>query len=725
MKKYLRCTILLITFIYGLGLFAQQSDFIESKSQKSIVANTGKIEALVILIEFADRSAYFPRNEVDSFFNQVGFNKYHDNGSVHDYWAAVSQNRIDVHTNVSTAYYKAPKPFAYYDTDGGSGHTHELLDSALNWLDKQGFDFSGLTVDANKNIKALSFQFVGNSGAKGLWGHSSSHGRTFDGVKTASYQISELGTTEMHLGGICHEQGHMLFGWPDTYDIDGSNGGSSGCGKFDLMAGGNSDNTGAPSGNPMPPNPYFRYLAGWNDMISMNGFPNDTVLKIIANSGNTYVYRNPDRAGEMYIVEARKKPYRNVDMPGEGILVWHIDSMITNNANQQHTALQHYKVSVVQADNRYELESGTNNGDVYDYFKLGNVTALTYLRTCWWNTAFSGLQLRNIRAASDTMAVSYGSANATDVGISSAHSVGGTVSPYGLKYYILRSAASYVATPLKGFEVAECVVDGQSEGAISNYTFTEVAVPHTIDFSYIHKAVTLKDVLPVVNYSYYEGAWTSMPDFSKLTPLKSGSLLSLTLNISGRANDNFGVRYAGFINAPADGEYTFYLTSDDGSRFLIDGNEIVANQCEPEKSGKINLKAGYHAFTLDFFEGQITESLYLRWSGPNLSKRTVTGIVTGTIDASTAINEVSDNASGATMGVTPAEFKFYCPGKTTIYVEVFNLSGMLVEKQTLKSTEGYASMSHANLKTGLYIVRVNDGDRNIIRQKVSIMGSVL
>jgi len=725
MKKHLRYTLLLMTLFSGLGIYARQIEFKDDKSQKTKVATTGKIEALVILIEFADRSAYFPRNEVDSFFNQVGFSKYHDNGSVHDYWAAVSQNRIDVHTNVSKAYYKAPKTFAYYDTDGGGGHTHELLDSALNWLDKQGFDFSGLTVDANKNIKALSFQFVGNSGAKGLWGHSSGHGRTFDGVNTASYQISELGTTEMHLGGICHEQGHMLFGWPDTYDIDGSNGGSNGCGKFDLMAGGNSDNTGAPSGNPMPPNPYFRYLAGWNDMISMNDFPNDTVLKIIANSGNTYFYRNPDRAGEMYIVEARKKPYRNVDMPGEGLLVWHIDSMIPNNANQQHTALQHYKVSVVQADNRYDLESGTNNGDANDYFKLGNVTTLSYLRTSWWNTAFSGLQLRNIRAASDTMAVSYGSVNATDVGISSTRSVGGTVSPYGLKYYILKSAASYVATPLKGFEVADCVVNGLSQGAISNYTFTEVTAPNKIDFSFIHKAVTLKDVLPVVNYSYYESAWTSMPDFSKLTSVKSGTMLSLSLNITGRTNDNFGVRFTGFIKAPADGEYTFYLTSDDGSRFLIDGTEIVANQCEPEKSGKIKLKAGYHAFTLDFFEGQITESLYLRWSGPNLSKRIVTGIVSGTIDASTAIDEISENPSGASMRITAAEFLFYCPGKTMIYVEVFNLSGMLVEKQTLKSTEGYASISHANLKTGLYIVRVNDGVRNIIRQKVSIMGSVL
>ena len=712
MKKEL--LFFLIFLLPGMGLssmYANTNPVLKSKN-----ATVGKIEALVVLIEFADRTAYFSRNEVDSFFNQVGFNKYHDNGSVHDYWAAVSQNRIDVHTTVSAAYYKAPKTFAYYDTEDG-GHTHELIDSALNWLDKQGFDFSKLTVDANKNIKGLSFQFVGNSGAKGLWGHSSYHGRTFDGVNTASYQISELGTTEMHLGGICHEQGHMLFGWPDTYDIDASNGGSSGCGKFDLMAGGNSDNTGAPSGNPMPPNPYFRYLAGWNDMIPMNNFPNDTVLKIIANSGNTYVYRNPDRAGEMYIIEARKKPYRNVDMPGEGLLVWHIDSVIPNNANQQHTEQQHYKVSVVQADNRYELESGTNGGDALDYFKLGGITTLSVARTYWWNGALSGLQIRNIRSASDTMTVSYGSANATDVAIKSSRSLGGSVSPYGLKYYTLNNNAAYTASALKGFEVDDCVVDGQSQGPLANYTFTGVSAPHKIDFSFIHKAVNLKDVKSVVSYSYYEGAWSSMPDFSKLTPVKSGNLLSLTLSIPGRAKDNFGVRYTGYIKAPADGEYTFYLTSDDGSRLMIEGIEIVANQCEPEKSGKIKLKAGYHAFVFDFFEGQITESFSLKWSGPNMTKRTVAGIVTGTVDESTALNDISD-FSESDIKVTASDFVINCPENADVTVEVFNLSGMMVAKKIIKPDNQLAVMSHSGLKSGLYVVCVKDGNKMHSRRKV-------
>ena len=715
----------LLYFITCATLFAfananngySQGDVVLGSSSLKAGKVTGKIEALVVLIEFADRSAYFSRDQVDSFFNQVGYTKYHDNGSVHDYWAAVSQNRVDVHTNVSKAYYKAPKTFAYYDTDGG-GHTSELLDSALNWLDKTGFDFSTLTVDTNKNIKALSFQFVGNSGDKGLWGHSSGHGRTFDGVNTASYQISELGTTEMHLGGICHEQGHMLFGWPDSYDTDATNGGSSGCGKFDLMAGGNSDYTGAPSGNPMPPNPYFRYLAGWNDLIPLNKYPNDTAIKIIANSWNTYVYRNPNRAGEMFIIEARKKPNRNVDMPGEGVLVWHIDSIIPHNKNQQHTELLHYKVSVVQADKAFQLESGSsgsNNGDANDYFKAGTYANVTYAHTCWWNGANSGLQLRNISAVADTMTASYGSTNRTDINIVSERSSGGVVAPLGLKYYTLNSSQQFVATPSVGFEVTDCIVDGLSQGDTTKYTFSSIAVPHTLKFVFSHKATALDNVLKKIDYKYYEGSWSSMPDFSKLTPKKIGTIGALSLAIPGRIGDNFGIRYSGYFYAPVNDEYTFYLKSDDGSRFLIGGTEIVANNCQDETTGKMNLKAGYHPFVVEYYEGQVSESLSLSWKGTTGLKKTFTGCV-AFVPNSIAINEPET----ATMLVGSQEFKFTCPGASKIDVEVYNLSGVLIDKKALNTSDGFASMSNSNLKTGLYCIRVRAGNKTIINQKASI-----
>lgn len=713
-------TLFVCLLTIGVSAFSsvQSQNYPANNIQKS-TTQTEHIKGLVVLIDFADRTAYFTPAEVDSFFNQTGYTRFGNNGSVRDYWYAVSQGRVDVQTIVTPLYYKAPKPFSYYDTDGGGGHTHELLDSALNWLEKRGFDFSQLTVDANKNIKALSFQFVGNSGAKGLWGHSSHHGHTFDGVNTASYQISELGTSEMRLGGICHEQGHMLFGWPDTYDIDGTNGGSSGCGKFDLMAAGNSNSRGEPSQNPMPPNPFFRYLKGWNDMISLNEMPQNSTLEIIANSWNTYVYRNPDRPGEMYIIEARKKPYRNVDMPGEGVLVWHIDSAISNNANQQRTEQNHYKVSVVQADNAFHLEKGSNAGDANDYFIAGIFPNLTTNYTKWWNSAFSGLQLRNVSTVADIMTAKFGSYFETDVPLKSEKTLGGSVSPLGLKYYSLTNNATYRAVPDKGFEVLDCVVDGVSQGNVSEYVFSNIDKSHNINFSFMHKAVPLTNVLKLVNYKYYEGSWKSMPDFSKLTPVKSGNLTTVTMAISGRINDNFGIVYTGYIQAPTTGEYTFYLTADDGARFLIDGVEIVANQCEPEKNGKIYLEAGYHAFTLEFFEIQVTESMYLRWSGPGLTKRNLSGFVIGNVDY-TALNDLR-NERNARIRADKQNIYISAENTEIAEMEVFNMAGMLLYKGKIDLTQGAAVVSNTQFPAGVYAVRVMSANKMLIRDKICIV----
>ena len=105
--------------------------------------------------------------------------------------------------------------------------------------------------------------------------------------------------------------------------------------------------------------------------------------------------------------------------------------------------------------------------------------------------------------------------------------------PLGLKYYSLTNNATYRAVPEKGFEVLDCVVDGVSQGNVAEYTFSNIDKAHNINFSFMHKAVPLTNVLKLVNYKYYEGSWKSLPDFSKLTPVKSGNLTTVTMAISG------------------------------------------------------------------------------------------------------------------------------------------------------------------------------------------------
>ncbi|AKD56212.1 glycoside hydrolase [Spirosoma radiotolerans] len=128
-----------------------------------------------------------------------------------------------------------------------------------------------------------------------------------------------------------------------------------------------------------------------------------------------------------------------------------------------------------------------------------------------------------------------------------------------------------------------------------------------------------------LDYSYYEGNWSTLPTFSTLTPVKSGIINTPTLAVRSR-DDNFALRYTGYVKIPADGVYTFYTNSDDGSKLLIGSTEVVNNDgghVVQERSGTIGLKAGLHALTIVYFEGGGDQALTVSYSGTNLSKQVI------------------------------------------------------------------------------------------------------
>jgi len=59
-----------------------------------------------------------------------------------------------------------------------------------------------------------------------------------------------------------------------------------------------------------------------------------------------------------------------------------------------------------------------------------------------------------------------------------------------------------------------------------------------------------------------------LPDFEHLVPLKTGSVENFDLSVIPR-NERIGVRFNGCLKVPEAGLYTFYITSDDGSRLFV------------------------------------------------------------------------------------------------------------------------------------------------------------
>lgn len=119
-------------------------------------------------------------------------------------------------------------------------------------------------------------------------------------------------------------------------------------------------------------------------------------------------------------------------------------------------------------------------------------------------------------------------------------------------------------------------------------------------------------VAPGVAVDYYAvGNISTLPSFGSLSPYASEVVASInypsTSGVfagSGRS-DQVGAVYRGYFQAPADDLYTFFLSSDDGSRMLLGGSPLIGNDGlhgMQERTGVIGLKAGLHEFTVEFFE---------------------------------------------------------------------------------------------------------------------------
>ncbi|MDZ7338103.1 MAG: PA14 domain-containing protein [candidate division KSB1 bacterium] len=124
---------------------------------------------------------------------------------------------------------------------------------------------------------------------------------------------------------------------------------------------------------------------------------------------------------------------------------------------------------------------------------------------------------------------------------------------------------------------------------------------------------------------YYEGEWDSIPDFSRLQPVRIKMCEHLDLTPAER-EELFGLSFEGLIKVPRTGVYLFSTVSDDGSRLSIGDQLVVDNDGlhgTRERSGAIALEAGFHPLSVLFFQKRGGKYLQVRWSGPGMAPQEV------------------------------------------------------------------------------------------------------
>ena len=124
--------------------------------------------------------------------------------------------------------------------------------------------------------------------------------------------------------------------------------------------------------------------------------------------------------------------------------------------------------------------------------------------------------------------------------------------------------------------------------------------------------------LPGLDYAVYEGKWTYLPEFEKLSPLKRGVVPDLAIDKLHHQNDHFAAQFNGYIQVPEDGLYVFQSSSDDGCRVVIEGQTVcevdVLCELDPwQAEGLIGLKAGLHPIRIDYFQAINRKKLTLSY----------------------------------------------------------------------------------------------------------------
>lgn len=364
---------------------------------------TGNVKGITLLIDFSDQVAGIPAADFEAYLNQPGYTGYGNNGSVRDYYYDVSDGLLTYTNFVPTVYYRAAQPKTYYDTSAVTygQRARELIREALIWLNNQGFNYSQYDANGDGRVDALNVFYAGEptqGWSQGLWPHASSISYSADGVTTGSYQITNIGGGPS-LGTFCHENGHMLCGWPDLYDYDGDSGG---VGRFCLMC------NGGPGNNPVQPSAPFRMMSGWATSLTTL---TTAVADLPATAGVNQFYKvnRPSFANEYYLIENRQATGRDASLPDAGLAIWHVDTNGSNNY-QQMTPSQHYYTTLVQADGRWDLENGFGQGDGTDLWSSPShvlFTPVTSPAATWWNGAAAPLFIDGVSANAPVMTFNY------------------------------------------------------------------------------------------------------------------------------------------------------------------------------------------------------------------------------------------------------------------------------------------------------------------------------
>lgn len=308
----------------------------------ALAPRTGILNNVVIFIRFSDDAEFTdPLTKYVNAFNETTPGV----SSMYNYFKEVSYGRLEVFTTfypvtsgTTVVSYQDTQPRSYflpYGTSNTTGYVNdqytrerELLLRAVAAVAAQ--IPPGLVVDGDNDGYADNVCFIvrgtPSAWATLLWPHMSSMGSsgpTLGGKKVGAYnfQIESMAGVSV----LSHEMMHTL-GAPDTYRY-ASPDAVAPTGAWDIMA--------STSNPPQHSGAYirYRYMTWIASLPKITTSGRYALRPVSAPTNNCYRIDSPN-PGEFFVLEYRKKTsiFEN-SLPGQGLLVYRIDSLISGNAN--------------------------------------------------------------------------------------------------------------------------------------------------------------------------------------------------------------------------------------------------------------------------------------------------------------------------------------------------------------------------------------------------------
>ena len=318
----------------------------------------GDVRVIVVLVDFTDKRFEVDTGRFQHLFFSTGVIP---TGSVTEYYTDVTGGLVHISGEV-VGPFTMPQTLAWYANGNfgigrpsGEPRANILAQDAATAADA-AVDFAPYDNDGNGYVDAFIVVHAGEGGEEtgdpgDIWSHKWVLPQEYDADGTKIYAYLTI-PENAKLGVSAHELGHLLFGFPDLYDIDYS---SEGIGNWCLMSGGSWNGGGD---TPAHPSAWCKAQQDW---VSVQNVSADGTLTLAdVKTGRTVhrLWTDAAEGQEYFLLENRQQAGFDADLPGAGLLIWHVDESQQTNEDENH-----YLVALLQADGVRDLENDINRGD--------------------------------------------------------------------------------------------------------------------------------------------------------------------------------------------------------------------------------------------------------------------------------------------------------------------------------------------------------------------------